>query len=260
MSGEFQGKVVVVTGGSRGIGKAIGAAFAREGAQVVLAAASAENLAKAAKEMNGGPAPMTFAGDLRQLAACEALFKAVHDRFKRCDVLINNAGATQAGDFFKLPDEAFIDGFALKYFAAVRLSRLFWPLLKAAHGNVINIIGGAARTPGPNFLIGGSVNSAVANFAKGLAGLGNRDDVNVNVIHPGQTETDRIAILFEQTAKAQCKTPEQVRDEQIVKSGLRRIGQPEDVAELALFLASEKARHIQGTAISVDGGGTPGLV
>lgn len=260
MASEFQGKVVVVTGGSRGIGKAIGAAFAREGAQVVLAAASADNLAKAAKEMSGGSDALTVAGDLRQLAACEALFKAVNDRFKRCDVLVNNAGATKGGDFFELPDEDFVDGFALKYFAAVRLTRLFWPLLKAARGNVINIIGGAARTPGANFLIGGSVNSAFANFSKGMAAIGNRDDVNVNVIHPGQTETDRVITLFQQFGKAQGKTPEQVREETIKKSGLRRIGRPEDVAELALFLASAKARHIQGTAISVDGGSTPGLV
>jgi 3-oxoacyl-[acyl-carrier protein] reductase len=258
--GEFQGKVVVITGGSRGIGKAIGAAFAREGAQVVLAAASADNLAAAAKTMSGGPAAMTVPGDLRSLEGCQALFKAVNDRFKRCDVLVNNAGATKAGKFLDLPDSDFVDGFALKYFAAVRLSRLFWPLLKDAHGNVINIIGGAARTPGPDFLIGGSVNSAFANFSKGLATLGNRDDVNVNVIHPGMVETDRVITLFNAHAKAQGKTPEQVREESITKSGTRRIGQPEDVAELAVFLASAKARHIQGTAISVDGGATPGLV
>jgi NAD(P)-dependent dehydrogenase (short-subunit alcohol dehydrogenase family) len=260
MAGEFAGKVVVVTGGSRGIGKAIGAVFAREGAQVVLAAASADNLAKAAKDMSGGPPPLTVAGDLRTLATCETLFKEVNDRFKRCDVLVNNAGATKGGNFFDLPDDAFTDGFALKYFAAVRLTRLFWPLLKAAHGNVINIIGGAARTPSADFLIGGSVKSAMANFSKGMAAIGNRDDVNVNVIHPGQIETDRVLTLFNQFAKAQGKTPEQVRDEQIKKSGLRRIGQVEDVAELALYLASARARHIQGTAISVDGGGTPGLV
>jgi NAD(P)-dependent dehydrogenase (short-subunit alcohol dehydrogenase family) len=258
MAGEFQGKVVVVSGGSRGIGKAIGAAFAREGAQVVLAAASADNLAKAAKEMN--PAPLTVAGDLRTLAGCEALFKAVNDKFNRCDVLVNNAGATKGGNFFELPDDTFVDGFALKFFATVRLTRLFWPLLKAAHGNVINIIGSAARTPGADFLIGGSVNSAMSNFAKGMAVLGNRDDVNVNVIHPGQTETDRVVTLFQQFAKAQGKTPEQVREESLKKSGIRRIGQPEDIAELAVFLASAKARHIQGTAISVDGGSTPGLV
>jgi NAD(P)-dependent dehydrogenase (short-subunit alcohol dehydrogenase family) len=111
----FEGKVVVVTGGSRGIGKAIATAFAREGAQVVLAAAIADNLAAAAKAMTGGPAPMTVAGDLRTLAGCEQLFKAVNDKFKRCDILVNNAGATRGGNFFDLPDEAFVDGFALKF-------------------------------------------------------------------------------------------------------------------------------------------------
>ena len=261
MAGEFKDKVVVVTGGSRGIGKAIGAAFAREGAQVVLAASNAANLDAAAKAIKdaGGLAPLTIAADLRTLPGCEQVFKAVNDKFKRCDILVNNAGATKGGNFFELPDEAFLDGFALKYFAAVRLTKLFWPLLKAAHGNIVNIIGGAARTPGAEFLIGGSVNSAFANFSKGLAALGNRDDINVNVIHPGMVETDRVVTLFQQFAKAQNKTPEEVRNESLKKSGTRRIGMPDDVAELALFLASPRARHIQGTAISIDGGATTGL-
>jgi NAD(P)-dependent dehydrogenase (short-subunit alcohol dehydrogenase family) len=260
MSKEFEGKVVVVSGGSRGIGRAIAVAFAREGAQCVLAAASAGTLADGAKAVAaaGGPAPMTIEGDLRSLAGCEQVFAKVNDRFKRCDVLVNNAGATKGGKFFELPDDAWGDGFALKFHAAVRLTRLFWPLLKQAHGSIINIIGGAARTPGPDFLIGGAVNAAFGNFTKGLTALGNRDDININVIHPGQTQTDRVDQLFAQFAKAQNKTVDQVRDEALVKSGLRRIGQPEDVAELALFLASAKARHIQGTAIALDGGNTPG--
>ena len=259
MAGEFAGKVVVVSGGSRGIGRAIAAAFAREGAQTVLAASNAANLAEGAKAVAaGGPDPLTIAGDLRTLAACEQVFAQVNARFKRCDVLINNAGATKGGNFFELPDEAWTDGFALKFHATVRLTRLFWPLLKEAHGSIVNIVGGAARTPGPEFLIGGAVNAAMANFAKGLAALGNRDDVNVNVIHPGQTQTDRIEQLFAQFAKAQGKTPEQVRAEALSKSGLRRIGEPEDVAALAVFLCSARARHIHGTAIPVDGGGTPG--
>jgi NAD(P)-dependent dehydrogenase (short-subunit alcohol dehydrogenase family) len=260
MPKEFEGKVVVVSGGSRGIGRAIAAAFAREGAQCVLAASNAENLAEGAKAVAaaGGPEPMTIAGDLRTLEGCEQLFGKVNERFKRCDVLVNNAGATRGGKFFEQPDAAWGDGFALKFFGAVRLTRLFWPLLKAAHGNIVNIIGGAARTPGPEFLIGGAVNAAFANFAKGLTALGNRDDVNINVIHPGQTQTDRVEQLFQQFAKAQGKTVEQVRAEGLSKSGLRRIGQPADVAELALFLCSARARHIQGTAIAVDGGGTPG--
>jgi len=260
MSREFEGKVVVVTGGSRGIGRGIAMAFAREGAQTVLAAASATNLADAAEAVAaaGGPEPMTVAGDLRTLAGCEQVFAKVNERFRRCDVLVNNAGATKGGKFFELPDDVWADGFALKFHAAVRLTRLFWPLLKAAHGSVISIVGGAARTPGPDFLIGGAVNAALANFSKGLAAMGNRDDVNVNVIHPGQTQTDRVEQLFAQFAKAQNKTVAQVRDEALVKSGLRRIGTPEDVAELTLFLASAKARHIQGAAIALDGGNTPG--
>jgi NAD(P)-dependent dehydrogenase (short-subunit alcohol dehydrogenase family) len=259
MAREFDGKVVVVSGGSRGIGRAIAVAFAREGAQTVLAASNAANLAEAAKAVAAaGPAPLTIAADLRTLAGCDEVAAQVSKRFNRCDVLINNAGATKGGKFLELPDDAWTDGFALKFFGAVRLTRLFWPSLKAAHGNVVFIVGGAARTPGPDFLIGGSVNAAVANFAKGLAAMGNRDDVNVNVVHPGQTQTDRVEQLFAQFAKAQNKTIEQVREESLVKSGLRRIGHTEDVAELALFLCSARARHIHGTAIAVDGGGTPG--
>jgi NAD(P)-dependent dehydrogenase (short-subunit alcohol dehydrogenase family) len=261
MPKEFAGKIVVVSGGSRGIGRAIAAAFAREGAQTVLAAASAANLAEAAKAIAGagGLAPMTIAGDLRTLEGCQQVFDQVNARFKRCDVLVNNAGATKGGKFSDQPDADWTDGFALKFFGAVRLTRLFWPLLKEAHGNIVNIIGGAARTPGPEFLVGGAVNAAFANFSKGLAPMGNKDDININVIHPGSTQTDRVEMLFQQYAKAQGKTVEQVRDEAVSKSGIRRIAQPEDVAELALFLASDKARHIQGTAIGVDGGSTPGF-
>jgi NAD(P)-dependent dehydrogenase (short-subunit alcohol dehydrogenase family) len=259
MAGEFEGKVVVVSGGSRGIGRSIAVAFAREGAQTVLAASNAANLAEGAKAVTAaGLAPLTVATDLRTLAGCEQVFAEVNKRFARCDVLINNAGATKGGKFLEQPDDAWSDGFALKFFGAVRLTRLFWPLLKAAHGNIVFIVGGAARTPGPDFLIGGAVNAATANFAKGLTAMGNRDDVNINVVHPGQTQTDRVEQLFAQFAKAQNKTVEQVREEALVKSGLRRIGQPEDVAELALFLCSARARHIHGTAIAVDGGSTPG--
>ena len=99
---------------------------------------------------------------------------------------------------------------------------------------------------------------AFANFSKGLTALANRDDININVIHPGQVETERAAQLFEQFAEAQGKTAAEVCTDQLSKAGIRRIGQPEDIAELALYLCSDKGRHIQGTAIVVDGGATPG--
>ena len=261
MPGEFKDKVVVISGGSRGIGRAIAMSFAREGAQTVLAASSPEHLAAAQKAIAqaGGIEPMTVAGNLKELAACQEVLRRVSERFKRCDILVNNAGATRAGNFLELPDEAWLDGYALKFFGMVRLSRLFWPLLKASQGHVVNIIGGAARTVEPEFLIGGSVNSAASNFTKGLSRLGMRDGINVNAIHPGATATERTEHLLQQRAAAQGKTVEALRAETLAKSGARRMATPEDVAELTLFLCTERARHIQGTATAVDGGATPGL-
>jgi 3-oxoacyl-[acyl-carrier protein] reductase len=259
MAQEFSGKVVVVTGGSRGIGRGIALAFAREGAQTVLCSSSADNLAAATKIVGAeGPAPLAIAGDLRQLAGCEAVVKAVKGRFGRCDILVNNAGRTRAGNFLELPDDAFFDGFALKYHAAIRLTRLFWPMLKMAQGHLINIVGGAARSPEPEFTIGSSVNAALANASKGLSKLGMRDGVNVNVIHPGNTRTERSEELLAQRAAAAGKSVEDMRKAALARTGVRRIGEVEDVAALALFLCSERARHIQGTAISVDGGATVG--
>ncbi|HEY0567167.1 MAG TPA: SDR family NAD(P)-dependent oxidoreductase [Xanthobacteraceae bacterium] len=259
MAGEFSEKVVVVTGGSRGIGRAIALAFAREGAQTVLASSSEANLANAKQAIaQAGPEPLTVAGDLRTLDACEQVFNKVSERFGRCDVLVNNAGATRAGAFVSLPDDAWMDGYALKFFGCVRMCRLFWPLLREAKGTVVNIVGGAARTPSPEFSIGSSVNAAMANFSKGLSKLGNREDVNVNVIHPGTTETERTIQLSQQRAAALGTTPEELRAKSLAQEGTRRIGQPEDIAELTLFLCSSRARHIQGQAIAVDGGSSPG--
>ena len=260
MAGEFQGKVVVVTGGSRGIGREIAKDFAHEGAQTVLVSSSEANLAAAAKTVAGagGPAPLTVLADLRKLDGCQQAFNAVRDKFNRCDILVNSAGATRAGNFVDLPDEAWMDGFALKFFGCVRMCRLFWPMLKAAQGNVVNVSGGAARAPGADFTIGGSVNAAMGNFSKSLSQLGKRDGVNVNCINPGATETERFHELIAQRSKASGKPADQLRAEATAKDGLRRLGQASDVSALTLFLCTERARHIIGTSIAVDGGASTG--
>lgn len=260
MAGAFAGKVAVITGGSRGIGRGIGAAFAKEGAQTVLISSSESNLAAAAKIVGaaGGPAPLTIVANLKTLEGCQQAFKTVQDKFKRCDILVNSAGATRAGNFVDLPDDAWMDGYALKLFGCVRMCRLFWPMLKEAQGFVVNIGGGAARSPGADFTIGASVNAAMGNFSKGLSQLGKRDGVNVNVVHPGATETERFEELIAQRSKASGKSPDELRKEATVKDGLRRLGKAEDIAAMTLFLCSESARHVQGTAIAVDGGSTIG--
>jgi 3-oxoacyl-[acyl-carrier protein] reductase len=260
MPGEFQGKVVVITGGSRGIGREIAVDFAKAGAQTVIVSSSDANLAAATKTIGaaGGPAPLAITADLRKLEGVQQVFNTVKDKFGRCDVLVNSAGATRAGNFVDLPDEAWMDGYALKLFGCVRMCRAFWPMLKTANGFVVNIGGGAARSPGADFSIGASVNAAMGNFSKALSQQGKKDGVNVNVIHPGATETERFYQLLDQRSKASGKPVEELKKEATVKDGLRRLGKAEDISALTLFLCSDRARHIQGTAIAVDGGSTVG--
>ena len=123
----------------------------------------------------------------------------------------------------------------------------------------MNIIGGLARTPTPDIMIGGAVNAAFANFSKALAGQGLRDDVNVNTIHPGQTRPERHHTLMTARAAAAGTTAEEFEQSLIKRQGVRRLGEVDDVAALAVFLCLPEARHIQGAAIAVDGGGTAGL-
>lgn len=261
MSDDLAGKVAVVTGGSKGIGAAIAGRLAAEGADCLLAARTRDDLEATATAIGeaSGRRIEICATDLRSLEGCERLGEALTEHFGRIDILVNNAGATQGGPFLDVPDETWVDGFALKFWAAVRLSRLFWPQLAESKGTVVNIVGGFARTPAPDFLIGGSVNAALANFSKGLAGLGLRDDVNVNVVHPGQTVTSRLEQIFVTRAAAAGVSPEEFKKSIIDRQGLRRLGEPEDVANLVAFLCSPSARHIQGVAVAVDGGGTAGL-
>jgi NAD(P)-dependent dehydrogenase (short-subunit alcohol dehydrogenase family) len=252
--------VVVVTGGSRGIGRAIAERLARDGADVVIASRTKEDLERAAEEIgSGGMRVVPIAVDLSTLEGCEQLHRETMASFDRVDVLVNCAGATRGGPFLDLSDELWQEGFDLKFFGAVRLSRLFWPQLAASHGSVIHIVGGMARTPNPNFAIGGAVNAALANFGKALAGQGLLDDVNVNIVHPGQTRTERLDQMMADEASRTGETPADVLDKTVARQGIRRLGTPEDVAELVAFLCSPEARHITGTAISVDGGATKSL-
>lgn len=255
------GKVAVVSGASKGIGRAIADRLAADGADVFLLARSGDALAAAAGEIEKahGTAAGYRAVDLKTLQGCEQAAKAAQDRFGRVDILVNCAGDTKAGIFTEQPDEQWLDGFDLKFHGAVRLSRLFWPALKETKGTVVNVGGGAAYTPGPNFMVGGAVNSALAHFTKSLSKLGLKDDVNVNIVHPGMTVSDRMQMLLEQQSKNEGITIKEAKERNVTGAGIRRLGQPEDVANAVAFLCSPASRHIQGVQIAVDGGATGGM-
>ncbi|MHA1553575.1 MAG: SDR family NAD(P)-dependent oxidoreductase [Alphaproteobacteria bacterium] len=254
------GKCAIVSGASKGIGKAVALRLAREGADVALLARSTDALEVVADEITSmGRRAEAVPGDLRSLEGCRISARQARAALGAVDIFVHCAGATKGGLFVELEDDIWMDGFALKFNAAVRLTRELWPSLVASKGTVVHIVGGAARTPDPDYMIGGAVNAALANFAKALAGLGKRDDVNVNVVSPGMTMTERLTeILGTEAARTGESLPE-VEARKIKAEGIRRLGRPEDVAALVAFLCSPGARHIQGVAISVDGGATPGV-
>ena len=257
---RLSGKNAFISGSSRGIGLACAKALAEQGANVFLVATNEVLLKEATSEIQQRSAVQVgfHAVDLSTLEGCLQASHAFLERLGQANILVNSAGATKGGIFPEQSDEEMIDGFALKFHGAVRLCRQLWPSLKASKGTVINIVGGAARSPSRDFMVGGSVDAALANFSKALAAQGLVDDVNVNWILPGMTETERMERLLEGKAKMQNKTKEEVRADSIRHEGIRRLGLPEDVAELVVFLCSPAASHIQGAGIPVDGGAGKG--
>jgi 3-oxoacyl-[acyl-carrier protein] reductase len=251
----LKGKVALITGSSRGIGRSIAEMLAREGCGVLLTGRDAAALdATAHAIMAGGGTAKTHLAELRDEAAPAALIAAAKREFGRLDMLVSNAGATKRGDFLALTDADWQDGFALKFFAHVRLARAAWPLLKAAGGSILAIGGNGAAKPTADFTIGSSVNAGVAAFHKALADIGKRDGIQVNTIHPGHVDTDRMRrqmrIRMEKTGLDMEAQIEAYRRELNVP----RLGLPEDVAALAAFILSPRGRWLHGATIIMDGG------
>lgn len=256
-SGALQGKVAIVTGASRGIGRAIGLRLAREGAKLVLAARDEKTLAGIAREIqSGGGAATCFAADLRDAKTPPALVESAVAAYGAIDIVVNNAGATKRGDFLKLSDGDWQDGFALKLFGAVRVVRAAWPHLKSRRGAVLNIIGVGGRTPEADFTIGGSVNGAFLSFTKAIAQIGLRDGVRVNAINPGFIHTDRLDHRLQQLAAERGGTPESHAEELIRQADIARLGTPEDIANLAAFVLSPEGSLLHGSLIDMDAGRT----
>jgi NAD(P)-dependent dehydrogenase (short-subunit alcohol dehydrogenase family) len=253
----LEGKIAIVTGASRGIGRAIALRLAHDGATLVLAARTEADLAKVSAQIKSGGGKATpVAVDLRVPETPAAVVKAALDAYEAIDIVVNNAGATKRGDFFELTDADWADGFALKFMGAVRLTRAAWPHLKARRGTVLNIIGGGGRTPGAEFTIGGSVNGACLSFTKAVADIGIQDGVQVNAINPGRVKTDRLKQLLADEAAQYGGDMDATLEAIARKSNIVRLGEPEDVANLAAFMVSPQSRYMQGALIDLDGGQT----
>jgi 3-oxoacyl-[acyl-carrier protein] reductase len=253
----LEGKVAIVTGASRGIGRAIALRLAQDGATLVLASRTAADLEKVASEIKSkGGRATCLPGDLRDPDVPAALVDAALAAHGGIDIVVNNAGATKRGDFFELTDADWADGFALKFMGAVRLMRAAWPHLKARRGSVLNIIGAGGRTPSAEFTIGGSVNGACLSFTKAVADIGIQDGVQVNAINPGRVKTDRFQQTLVEEAVHHGGDLNLALQAIIRKSKIVRLGEPEDVANLAAFMVSPQSRYLQGALVDLDGGQT----
>jgi NAD(P)-dependent dehydrogenase (short-subunit alcohol dehydrogenase family) len=235
-------KTAIITGANRGIGRAIAIQLAADGLQVVLCARDQSLLDETAKAIGPNAHPVSL--DLRLPESGQRLVDEALRAFGAIDVVVNNAGATKRGDFEVLTEDDWMDGFALKMFGAVRVTRAAWPHLKRQSGAVVNIAGSGGRTPGAQFTIGGSVNAALLSFTKALADLGLRDGIQVNAINPGPVRTARLEMRLAQTTMEQF-----IREEKITK-----VGTPDDIAALVSFILSPHGRLLHGSLIDADGG------
>jgi NAD(P)-dependent dehydrogenase (short-subunit alcohol dehydrogenase family) len=257
MEKRLSGKTAIITGASRGIGKAIAFRLADEGAQVILCARDGNLMEHAVKEIErAGGRAAELAVDLREPHAPQHTVEFALKTFGRLDIIVNNAGATKRGDFLQLTDEDWADGFALKFFGAMRLTRAAWPHLKAQAGSVLNISGVGGRMPGPLFTIGGSVNAALLSFTKAMADVGIRDGVQVNAVNPGSIRTERYRRMLEATAADQGIDVSTAERRMIESARTTRIGEPDEIAALVAFVVSPEGRFLQGSLIDMDGGAT----
>jgi 3-oxoacyl-[acyl-carrier protein] reductase len=256
----LEGKVALVTGSSRGIGRGIALALAAEGCDLLLTGRDVQALEDVANAIRSERRKAAVCAlDLRQPTAAATLVEAARREFGGLDILVNNAGTTKRGNFFELTDADWEEGYALKFFAHVRLARAAWPLLKERRGALVAIAGTSGRKPERRFTIGSSVNAAVAAFSKCLADLGKEDGVRVNCVHPSLVETERqwrrIRAEVERTGEPETK----IRAQFCRETGIIRYGKVEDVADFVTFIVSSRATWLHGATLDLDGGEIPVL-
>ena len=257
---SLTGKVALITGASKGLGKSIAESLAAEGMLVAIAARTESALRELAGQIEShGGQVLVFPADLALPATARQFVEAAMSKFGRIDLVVNNAGATKRGDFIQLTDDDWHSGYELKFHGAVRLCRAAWPHLMETHGSIVNIAGVGGRTGSAEFTLGGSVNAALSLFTKALADRGVRDGVRVNAINPGAIATDRLTLRLRKVAEEEKVGMDEAAARLAAREGVARFGTPREIGDAVAFLASERAAYIHGAVLDIDGGLTRAL-
>ena len=253
---NLENKVVLVTAGSRGIGLATAIGFHACGAKVAICSRSREKLDAAVSQM---PGCLALTGDVTKSEDIDRVIEAVTQHFGGIDILVNNAGGPPPGLFVDLSDDDWDKAIDLTLMSVVRVTRLVLPHMRDQKwGRVINISSSGVKQPVPGLTLSNSIRMAVLGWAKTLANQVAADNVLLNTVCPGFTQTDRVAQILEQQSAASGKSIDEIAAALAAQIPMQRIGQPEEIANLAVFLGSDAASYITGTEIHVDGGSVQG--
>lgn len=242
----------VVTGASRGIGRAIASALAAEGADVIAAARNAQKLQELTLQAGAGPGTITaHVADMSR----EADIQGLAGELEKADILVFNTGGPPFGTAAEITDTAWIGQFEAMFLSAIRLTRLALPGMRARrYGRIMLVVSSGVIQPIPNLALSNALRSGLVGWAKTLASEVAGDGVTVNCLAPGRIATDRIVEFDQARAKREGTTEEQARKASLVTIPAGRYGEADEFAAMAAFLASPKASYMTGGIIRIDGG------
>lgn len=243
---------VLVTGGSQGIGLAVARGFLSEGANVTIVARDERRLAQAADALAraGEGAVRVRAADLARRGAPEA----VADEFRDTDILVNNAGAIPYGDIFAVDEARWRAAWDLKVFGYINLMRAMYAHMRGKGPKaIVNVLGLGGERPQWRYVCGNAANVALAGVTKSLGGRSIDDGIRVVAVNPGGVETERMVAMQRARAERELGNADRWR-EFLADKPLQRAAKPEEVANVILFLASDKASWVSGAVVPVDGG------
>lgn len=253
---ELDGKVVLITGGSKGIGLACAHAFARSGALVAIASRNAEHLDSAQVQLKqAGFDVSVHVADMCDDEAASRLVSEVESRLGPIAVLVNSAGAAKRYPAATVTPKDWRDAMDAKYFTYVNaIDAVLKGMAARGKGSIVNIIGAGGKVASPIHLPGGAANAALMLVSAGLANAWGGKGIRVNAINPGLTMTGRVQGSFDAEAEMTGEAPDVLLKTIEQRIPLGRIARPEEIADAALFLASERASYITGALITMDGG------
>ena len=256
-------RVALVCGASKGLGKAVAMGLAREGSRLAICSRNLGNIQQAAEEIrrDTGMEVVPLTADLSSSEEARRFFREAYQHYGRVDILVNNAGGPPSLPFLEISEDQWQEAFQLTLMSAVTLIKEAIPIMQARKfGRIINLTSVAVKQPILGLILSNALRTGLVGLAKTLATIYAPDNVLINNVCPGYTLTERVRELSEVIARRQQTTPEAVIKGWEAEIPMGRPGRPEELADLVVFLASERAGYLTGATIQVDGGYYRGLM